>query len=57
MRFCFALCNHVEGFMRIQILIGGVVVLGAAVGAQQAINPRQQPGAMVHIFAPEQHDL
>ena len=43
--------------MRIRILIGGFMVVGAAVAAQQTINPRQQPGAMVHIFAPEQHDL
>ncbi|HEU4692009.1 MAG TPA: hypothetical protein VFS23_26790 [Vicinamibacterales bacterium] len=43
--------------MRIRFLMGVLVVLGAAVAAQQAINPRQQPGAMVHIFAPEQHDL
>ena len=32
------------------------VVLGVAVVAQQP-NPRQQPGAMVTMFAPEQHDL
>ena len=32
---------------------------GAVIGAQQppVPNPRQQTGAMVHIFAPEQHDL
>jgi len=34
-----------------------VVLLGATTLAQQPINPRQQPGATVHIFAPEQHDL
>ena len=33
------------------------LVLPAAVVAQQPPNPRQQPGAMVTIFAPEQHDL
>jgi hypothetical protein len=38
--------------MQIRVLIGGLVLLGGAVAAQQAINPRQQPGAMVHIFAP-----
>ena len=32
------------------------LLLTATAGAQQP-NPRQQPGAMVHIFAPEQHDL
>src|SRR5688500_16472386 len=47
----------VKGFMRIRVPLGVLVVLGGAVAAQQAINPRQQPGAMVHIFAPEQHDL
>ncbi len=37
---------------------GAAVWLGsAAPAAQQAPNPRQQPGATVHIFAPEQHDL
>ena len=35
------------------------LLAGVAVAAQQQppINPRQQPGAMVHIFAPDQHDL
>ena len=42
--------------MRSRVLIVGLV-LGTTVAAQQAPNPRQQPGAMVHIFAPEQHDL
>jgi hypothetical protein len=42
--------------MRSRTLIAGVLA-GAAVGAQQTPNPRQQSGAMVHIFAPEQHDL
>src|SRR5687767_13179258 len=32
------------------------LVLGTVAAAQQP-NPRQQPGAMVHIYAPEQHDL
>ena len=39
-----------------RVLMAGLV-FGTAVSAQQAPNPRQQPGAMVHIFAPEQHDL
>ena len=34
-----------------------IVCAGVGVGAQQAPNPRQQPGASVTIFAPEQHDL
>ena len=42
--------------MRTHVLILGVV-LGAALAAQQAANPRQQPGATITIFAPEQHDL
>src|SRR5918993_1024930 len=29
----------------------------ASLAAQQPPNPRQQPGALVHIYAPEQHDL
>lgn len=42
--------------MRKSVFILGLV-LGTAVAAQQQPNPRQQPGAMVHIYAPEQHDL
>src|SRR6187397_2805063 len=33
------------------------VFLAAVAAAQQAANPRQQPGAAVTLFAPEQHDL
>jgi hypothetical protein len=33
------------------------LALATAASAQQAPNPRQQPGAQVHIYAPEQHDL
>src|SRR5688500_18019606 len=42
--------------MKIQLAIAMVGLLGLA-AAQQAVNPRQQPGAQVHIFAPDQHDL
>ena len=39
----------------------GVVVLalmiGTVVAAPQPANPRQQPGASITMFAPEQHDL
>jgi len=42
--------------MRTVILIFGLAAT-AAVAAQQAPNPRQQPGASVTMFAPEQHDL
>lgn len=34
-----------------------VVLLATAVTAQQPANPRQQPGATITMFAPEQHDL
>src|SRR5687768_3306097 len=34
-----------------------VVAAAAAFAAQQQPNPRQQPGATITIFAPEQHDL
>ena len=42
--------------MRIATLVGAAV-LAAAVAAQQPPNPRQQPGAMITMYAPEQHDL
>ena len=42
--------------MRNRIAVA-VIVLSATVAAQTPPNPRQQPGAKVHIFAPEQHDL
>lgn len=32
-------------------------ILTAALLAEQAPNPRQQPGATITMFAPEQHDL
>ncbi|MBM3819331.1 MAG: hypothetical protein FJW14_10005 [Acidimicrobiia bacterium] len=45
-----------------QTLVAVCTLAGVAAAAQQQgpptpPNPRQQPGAMVHIFAPEQHDL
>ncbi|HUQ86591.1 MAG TPA: hypothetical protein VM096_03470 [Vicinamibacterales bacterium] len=33
------------------------VLAGTAITAQQAANPRQQPGATITMFAPDQHDL
>jgi hypothetical protein len=33
------------------------LVLGAVAFAQQGPNPRQQPGAAVTLYAPDQHDL
>lgn len=35
----------------------GVWASGQAGGGQPAQNPRQQPGAAMHIYAPDQHDL
>jgi hypothetical protein len=43
--------------MRHHFLLAVVGLAGSAIAAQQAINPRQQPDAEMHIFAPEQHDL
>jgi hypothetical protein len=42
--------------MRKGIVIAGLISI-SAVAARQPPNPRQQPGAMVTLFAPEQHDL
>jgi hypothetical protein len=42
--------------MRTTALVIGIAAL-ASVAAQQPPNPRQQPGATVTMFAPEQHDL
>jgi hypothetical protein len=39
-----------------QVSLAFALVLGVTIAAQQP-NPRQQPGASVTIFAPEQHDL
>ena len=41
--------------MRVWIAVLAVL-LGSAAGAQQA-DPRQQPGAPIPVYAPEQHDL
>src|ERR671913_5023 len=40
-----------------QSIVLVAVTAAATLAAQQAPNPRQQPGALVHIYAPEQHDL
>ena len=34
-----------------------ILMVGTVVAAQQPANPRQQPGASITMFAPEQHDL
>lgn len=45
------------------VILSGLLLLTAAAAAQQppqpkpAPNPRQQPGATVTLYAPEQHDL
>jgi hypothetical protein len=44
-------------FVLVAVALTTGVVVGSILVAQQRPNPRQQPGAMVHIFAPEQHDL
>jgi len=33
------------------------ILTATAIAAQQAPNPRQQPGAAITMFAPDQHDL
>lgn len=43
-------------------VVCAVVITAAATaqsraGGQTPVNPRQQPGAQIHIYAPEQHDL
>src|SRR6187200_2625327 len=42
--------------MRTGLMALGLTI-GAVVAAQQPANPRQQPGAAITMFAPEQHDL
>jgi len=43
--------------MRSVFLVTVALMAAAMVAAQQPANPRQQPGATVTMFAPEQHDL
>ena len=38
-------------------LVYFALLIATAVTAQQPANPRQQPGATITMFAPEQHDL
>src|SRR6476620_6462209 len=45
------------GFVMQRSIVIVAVVLGAAVAVAQQPNPRQQPGATIAMFAPEQHDL
>jgi hypothetical protein len=47
--------NSVVGLTVVVASVAGLV--GSRVAAQQQPNPRQQPGAMITMFAPEQHDL
>ena len=42
-------------FVCVASIVGGLV--GWTVAAQQKPDPRQQPGAMITMYAPEQHDL
>ena len=41
----------------IVVLLLSPVLAAAALVAQQKSDPRQQPGATITVFAPEQHDL
>ena len=43
--------------MKPKLVALACVSLATALSAQQSPAPRQQPGAGIHIFAPEQHDL
>lgn len=43
--------------MRRLTLTVSVVLVALSAVAQQTIDPRQRPGAQVHLFAPEPHDL
>ena len=40
-----------------KIILVVMVVGTSAIAAQQAANPRQQPGGAITMFAPDQHDL
>src|SRR5690242_2262592 len=42
--------------MRALIIAIGIAAT-AVIAAQQAPNPRQQPGATITMYAPDQHDL
>jgi hypothetical protein len=39
------------------LMLCAVLLAIVAAPSAQAPTPRQQPGALIHIFAPEQHDL
>ena len=43
--------------LRIPVVSLAVLVIAATAVAQQEPNPRQQPGAAITMFAPDQHDL
>ena len=50
--------------MRNRLVLAAVLLMFAAggaagwmAGAQEKPNPRQQPGALITMYAPEQHDL
>jgi hypothetical protein len=48
-----------KGVAIASVVIASIATVVAAwtVAAQQPANPRQQPGATITMFAPEQHDL
>jgi hypothetical protein len=43
--------------MRQALLLCGIAAIAIAAAIARQANPRQQPGAAVTMFAPEQHDL
>ena len=43
--------------MKLVTALAAAVITGGIVAAQQKPDPRQQPGATVTMYAPEQHDL
>ena len=52
---CSCVLNHIGGSYAVWPLIA--LLITTAIAAHQPPNPRQQPGATVTVFAPEQHDL
>src|SRR5512145_2037048 len=46
-----------DGRLMRRLILAVLIAGGAVVAAQQAINPRQQAGGAITMFAPEQHDL
>ena len=43
--------------MRPKAFMAGLVLMAGGITWQQPHDPRRQPGAVIQMFAPEQHDL